>query len=231
MPRTTRSVAFLLISLGTVGALTACGSPKQSAAVAVPTWPTNGTTSTTNSPTDVPSTPETSSAAPGTPAPAVPPGPTSGGGNSGGDNQQDPQGNRGRKCTPGQLSGNLVPGSPGAGQRYATLVVTNTSGSTCTLYGYSGLSLVGGDGRALPTSVQRSANPGPSLIVLDPGRSASENLHWTAVNGPGEPDNGPCEPSPAHLAVIPPDQYSAFSVSWDFGPACQNGRIEASAYH
>lgn len=54
------------------------------------------------------------------------------------------------RCTTDVLSGQLVPGSPGAGQRYATLVLTNTGGQTCTVSGYGGLGLVASDGRRCP---------------------------------------------------------------------------------
>lgn len=231
MRRATKSIAYLVLSIGTVGALAACGSPKPNA-VSVPTFPSNGAPTSTESAspsstsdTDTTTPAQSESATPGTPAAAPGTNPGSGG------NQQDPQGNRGRKCAPNQLSGHLVPGSPGAGQRNATLVLSNTSGSTCTLFGYSGLSLIGADGHPLPTSVRRNATPAPSLITVPPGQSASEELHWTAVNGPGEPDNGPCEPSATSLAVIPPDQYSAISVPWHLNEVCQHGAIDATAFH
>ena len=47
------------------------------------------------------------------------------------------------ECRTADLSVQLKPGSPGAGQRYATVVLTNTSGHTCTVTGYGGLALLG----------------------------------------------------------------------------------------
>lgn len=44
--------------------------------------------------------------------------------------------------------------SAGAGNRYADLVVTNTSGRTCTLHGYGGLQLIGADGKPASTGAR-----------------------------------------------------------------------------
>src|SRR5215208_7018983 len=43
-----------------------------------------------------------------------------------------------QRCTTDELRAHSVPGSPGAGQRYATLVLTNTGARTCTVFGYGG---------------------------------------------------------------------------------------------
>src|SRR5438067_3986 len=46
------------------------------------------------------------------------------------------------RCHTAQLSATLTAGSPGAGQRYATLVLENTGRGTCTVHGYGGIQLV-----------------------------------------------------------------------------------------
>src|SRR5699024_1491084 len=43
------------------------------------------------------------------------------------------------RCHTSELSASLTAGDPGAGQRYATLSLTNTSARTCTVFGYGGL--------------------------------------------------------------------------------------------
>lgn len=230
MSRTTKPIVLVLLSLGTAAALAACDAGKPSSAPAVPTWPSTsssavigGDPATAIPPTD---TPSDTPAATATDTPSGAAGP--GGGNPASTPAARPGGG---KCAPNTLSGRIVPGSPGAGQRYATLVVENTSASSCTLYGYSGLQLIGADGQALPTRVDRTANPGPRLVTLAPGRTASAELHWSAIPGPGEPQSGPCQPNPVRANVIPPDDYSAFSVTWFLGPVCEGGRLDSSAYH
>ena len=135
------------------------------------------------------------------------------------------------KCVAADMSAALEPGSPGAGQQYATLVLTNKSKNTCTMEGYGGLGLYDAAGKALPTSAQRTSPPGPSLVSLAPGAKAKNNLHWSTVPGQGEPTTGPCQPSPATLKVIPPDDTQQVSVAWTFGPVCSGGRIDGSAYY
>src|SRR4051794_16258260 len=57
------------------------------------------------------------------------------------------------ECTTAQLAAQLKPGSPGAGQRYATVVLTNRSATTCTERGYGGLALLGAPGQGVPTDL------------------------------------------------------------------------------
>ncbi|GAB2734706.1 hypothetical protein GCM10027174_04470 [Salinifilum aidingensis] len=134
------------------------------------------------------------------------------------------------RCHTSMLSGELRPSGAGAGQRYAELTLTNTSGETCNLYGYGGLELVGEHGQALPTRVERTGDPEPRLITLAPDESASSTLHWTVVPTGDEPVHGPCAPDPTHANVIPPDETDSLVVSWPAGPVCGHGEIDAGAY-
>ena len=120
-------------------------------------------------------------------------------------------------------------GSPGAGQRYATLVLRNAGRRTCTVHGYGGLGLAGSGGRALPTSQVRAGGPA-ATVTLAPGVSVSSALHWSAVPGPGEASTGPCQPDPATLRVIPPDETTSLPVAWTMGPVCSAGTIEQRPY-
>jgi hypothetical protein len=133
------------------------------------------------------------------------------------------------RCHTSELTGSLVAESSGAGQRYATLVLRNTGGRTCTVHGYGGLGLAGSDGRALPTTQVRTGGPA-TTATLAPGASVSSSLHWSAVPGPGDAPSGPCQPDPATLRVIPPDETDALSVAWRLGPACSAGTVEQHPY-
>ena len=134
------------------------------------------------------------------------------------------------RCHTSELAGSLVPGSPGAGQRYATLVLRNTGDVACTIHGYGGVGLVDGDGAALPTHQVRRSDPAPTTVTLQPGDTASSELHWGAVPGPGDSSSGDCQPTPAALRVIPPDETDPLSVPWTQGPVCVGGTIEQTAY-
>ena len=134
------------------------------------------------------------------------------------------------RCHTGELTGSLVPGSPGAGQRYATVVLENTGGRTCTLHGYGGIGLVDAAGSPLPTRQVRVASPAPTTVTLAPHGSARSQLHWSVVPGGGDATSGPCQPAPAALQVIPPDETDHLSVTWGQGPVCQGGTIAQQAY-
>ncbi|GAA4851724.1 DUF4232 domain-containing protein [Saccharopolyspora rosea] len=135
------------------------------------------------------------------------------------------------RCHTSMLTGAVQQADAGAGQRYGELVLRNTSDETCTLYGYGGMQLLGSDGKALPTTMKRSPNPGPSLIRLAPGQSAQATLHWTVVPHSGEPTDGQCQPTPVRAYVTPPDETDPLTVTWNLGPVCGFGSIDGSAYH
>lgn len=134
------------------------------------------------------------------------------------------------RCHTGGLIARLEPGSPGAGQRYTELVLTNAGGQTCTVYGYGGLGLVDAADAPLPTQQVRDNPPAPGLVTLRPQQAARSQLHWSAVPGTGDAQNGPCQPTPAALQVIPPDETAPLSVPWDQGPVCERGTIHQQAY-
>src|SRR6185312_679481 len=57
------------------------------------------------------------------------------------------------ECRTADLGVTLKAGSPGAGQRYATVVLTDVSGHSCTVTGYGGLGLLGSPGQGVPTDL------------------------------------------------------------------------------
>jgi hypothetical protein len=132
-------------------------------------------------------------------------------------------------CGTAGLSVQLLPGSPGAGQRYATVVLTNTGGQLCTIRGYGGLALLGAPGQGVPTDVRRVASPSPQTVSLAPGGSARSLLHWTVVPAGDEPGAG-CQPTATTVVVTPPDQELAALRAWTLGPVCQHGLIQQNAY-
>jgi uncharacterized protein DUF4232 len=132
-------------------------------------------------------------------------------------------------CSTSELSGQVLPGSPGAGQRYATLVLTNTGTRTCAVTGYGGMALLGAPREGVPTDLHRVPGLPVHPVVLAPGSSARSLLHWTAV--PAEDENGTsCEPVAPTVAITPPDQTSALLVPWRLGAVCQHGAIDQDPY-
>jgi hypothetical protein len=133
------------------------------------------------------------------------------------------------QCSTADLSAQLKPGSPGAGQRYATVVLTNTSGFTCTVGGYGGVGLLGAPRQGVPTDLRRVASPSPTTLTVSPGGSVRSLLHWTVIAASDEP-GGTCEPTAVTVVVTPPNQTTAALRPWTFGPVCQHGLIWQNAY-
>jgi Protein of unknown function (DUF4232) len=129
-------------------------------------------------------------------------------------------------CHTRDLSAHLRPGSPGAGQRYATLRLANRSSTACTLTGFAGAQLLRGDGRPLPTRIVRDRSRPPRTVTLQPGEHASARWHWGAVPGAGEPTDGPCQPTARRILITPPDETRPLRLRWRLGKVCRHGRIE-----
>lgn len=126
-------------------------------------------------------------------------------------------------CHTSDLSGVLEPGSPGAGQRYATLALRNRSHHTCHTYGYVGMLFLDRHGHALPTDVVRASSYRPHRVVVAPGTRAATLLHWSVIPGVGD-RGGRCE-TPYRVEVTPPDQTTHLIIRWSGGQVCERGRV------
>ena len=146
---------------------------------------------------------------------------------TGGESSPPAQENR---CTAAMLTGTIEPQNAAAGHRYVTLVVRNKSQQVCTLWGYGGVDLLDASKNVLPTQAERTLGPVPTLVRLRPGAAAGKMLHWGVVATGDEPADGPCQPPASGINVIPPDETAPFEVDFEFGPVCDHGRIETSAY-
>ena len=92
-----------------------------------------------------------------------------------------------------------------AGGVYVVLDFTNTSGSTCTLYGYPGVSLVSGPPYTqIGLAAKRSTSTPRKLVTLAPGATANALLQIVdALNYP----SASCGPTKATaLKIYPPNQ-------------------------
>ena len=92
-----------------------------------------------------------------------------------------------------------------AGGVYQVIDFTNTSGSTCTLYGYPGVSLVSGPPyMQIGLAAKRSTSTPRTLVTLAPGATANALLQIVdALNYP----TASCGPAKATaLKIYPPNQ-------------------------
>jgi hypothetical protein len=109
-----------------------------------------------------------------------------------------------------------------AGSAYYPLNFTNTSGSTCEMYGYPGVSFAAaatGSGRQIGEAAQRNAAFAKMAVRLAPGATAHAWLQVTvASNYPA----ATCQPVTAHwLRVYPPGETVAGYVDHTFS-ACSS---------
>jgi hypothetical protein len=92
-----------------------------------------------------------------------------------------------------------------AGSIYQVIVFTNISGTTCTMYGYPGVSLAAGSPvTQVGQAAARSTQAGPSVVTLAPGKNANALLRITqALNYP----TAKCTPTKTtYLEIYPPNQ-------------------------
>ena len=95
------------------------------------------------------------------------------------------------------------------------------------MFGYIGLQLVGANNQPIPTKVVRDTDQPKKLVTLVPGGGqAFTTLHWTAIPGPGEPTNGPCEPTPQQVKITPPNETHFFTQPWTLDAVCGQGTID-----
>ena len=95
-----------------------------------------------------------------------------------------------------------------AGSLYDTVRLTNSGATTCSLYGYPGVSLVGhGNGTQVGAAATRDRSVRPTTVTVRPGASTTFVVRRTqALNYP----RATCAPTPADgYRIYPPDQAAA----------------------
>ena len=118
-------------------------------------------------------------------------------------------------CSPADLSAavNNSPGGAAAGSTYYPLNFTNTSKSSCYLYGYPGVSFVTGpSGSQMGEPASRNPAVAPSTVILSPGGTAHVTIQVVDALNYSKSD---CKPVTAHwLKVFPPGQFTALYVKF-----------------
>ena len=133
-------------------------------------------------------------------------------------------------AVPRCLEANLattVSGYQVGGSEYGiTLKLTNTGTTSCSLYGYPGLGLEDGSHHVMPSQVHWGEtyfahDPGPSLITLSPGQSATSSVAFAG----GWPHKGWAW----FLEVTPPNAYDHAVLPLSYGTGGGGGDIHATA--
>ena len=103
---------------------------------------------------------------------------------------------------------NKTRGGAAAGTSYVALDFTNTSGHSCHMFGFPGVSFVTGNpGSQIGAAASRQTTFGPENVTLASGAVAHA---WLGVVNAGNFSPSACGPVTAHwLKVYPPDQFTA----------------------
>jgi hypothetical protein len=118
-------------------------------------------------------------------------------------------------CSTADLSGtvNTSQGGAAAGSTYYPLNLTNTSKSSCYLFGYPGVSFVTGpSGSQIGEPASRNPAIAPRTVILPPGGTAHVTVQVVDALNYSKSD---CKPVTAHwLKVFPPGQFTALYLKF-----------------
>src|SRR5215469_13906833 len=108
---------------------------------------------------------------------------------------------------------NKTRGGAAAGTSYVPIDFTNTSGHSCDMFGFPGVSFVTGNpGSQIGAPASRQTTFGPETVTLASGATAHA---WLGVVDAGNFSPSACGPVTAHwLKIYPPDQYTALYSSF-----------------
>jgi hypothetical protein len=129
------------------------------------------------------------------------------------------------RCVEGDLTDWVgVPGNGTAGSVYYELEISDTSSTTCTLYGFPGVSALGAGGAHLGSAAGRNSGYATEqTITLQQGETAHVVLQIT--------DTGNYPPSQCHakkadaLQVFAPGAYRAKKIPFSFEACSKKGPV------
>jgi hypothetical protein len=126
-------------------------------------------------------------------------------------------------CLTTALTASLGPGNGAAGSSYYPIEFTNVSGTTCSLYGYPGVSFVATSGAQVGAAAAEDPTYPRLLVTLTPGSTVHAELRITdAQNYPPST----CIPASIHrLKVFPPGQTSALYINLS-AMACSSTSVQ-----
>ncbi|QHC32826.1 MULTISPECIES: DUF4232 domain-containing protein [unclassified Streptomyces] len=219
-PRSARRGALFAGSVAVLGLLTACGNgqtvhsnpPMTSSGTAAPATGDSPSAASATTTTSSPAAPASSAA---TGAPATAPTratATSGGGGSAAASS---------RCHTSELRASVGRNDPGAGQENFPVVLTNTSGRTCTVRGFPGAAFVNASGGQLGPNPGRESGSS-TTITLKPGQSA-----WAGLTFSNPGVSGAKTAKPAALLITPPNERDHLKVTWTGGEVPVSGNSSA----
>lgn len=135
-------------------------------------------------------------------------------------------------CLASQLAIAPQQGSGAAGTIMLTVQMSNTSSTTCSLYGYPGMQLLDAQGSPIPTEVVRGGlDPGapapalqpPGQVTLSPGQASAFALQYEDVPVGNETT---C-PTSAKAEITPPNDTTPAVVTLAIAP-CGGGTVHVS---
>jgi hypothetical protein len=116
----------------------------------------------------------------------------------------------GLACGTLDLSANVGSTEGAAGTAYSTIDLTNIGGTSCTLYGYPGVSLADSSAAQIGAAATRSSTQLASTVTLASGSKANFVL---GVADAGNYSSGTCQPkSSAYLKIFPPNQTQSLEI-------------------
>ena len=125
------------------------------------------------------------------------------------------------KCGAGQLAVwvNAQSENGAAGSEFMNLDFTNTSGTTCNLFGYPGVSAVNANGTQLGSAAARNAAIPARFVNIGPGATAHAVLRYVDVQVTPS-----CKPQNAtFLKVFPPSDTGSRLAFFDLSSCTKAG--------
>jgi hypothetical protein len=105
-----------------------------------------------------------------------------------------------------------------ADQTTAAIWLKNTSGRTCTLYGFPGVDITNNLAPHSPWSLARSSKA-PTKVTLKPGTHTTFTITLLPVrSGAAQAD----QVQPGALLITPPNEKQHFTLKWPYGGALVN---------
>jgi hypothetical protein len=125
-------------------------------------------------------------------------------------------------CQAGQLAARLATRPPTPGREHLLLVLSNRGASSCGMFGFVGLEMLGPDGAALTTDLQRAGTSRAAMeVVVPPAGAAASLLSWTTFSS-----DEACV-APARIEVTPPNDSAGLVVPWPTASlVCRLGQID-----
>ena len=217
--RVLRPAALVATALLGAMALGACGNSTGTGSNAAASGSATSVTAAAGAATTTLASPATSNPTSGTPTAA----------SSGGVSTAVPAGSEGiSQCGTSGLSVALGKNEGAMSHASREIILTNTSGRTCTMKGYGGYGLYVQGRTAMVANVTRGGylsgiDPGPAQLTLRPGAHAYAMIGWTT------PTAGTACLHAVRLAVTPPNQTVSLPVAFS-ADVCDSGHLSNTAW-